>query len=74
MSSKFQQLFLQILEDVGNSAGPGGSFGPNDAYSNPDNIDTKFAMAITGKASVGKPRKKKKLNFPLIRRKLDTSL
>jgi hypothetical protein len=66
MSTKFQQLFLQIMED--NSSSPGGVFGPNDAYSDANNVDTKFSMAIAGK----KISKKKKM--PLIRRNLNRSL
>jgi hypothetical protein len=72
MSTKFQQLFLQLMED--NSAAPGGVFGSNDAYASPENLDTKFSMAITGKSSVKGPKNKKKKKFPLIRRNLNRSL
>jgi hypothetical protein len=72
MSNLFQHLIQKILED--NSAAAGGSFGPNDAYANPDNLSTGASMAITGKTAVSGSRKAKKKNkTPLIRRKLPTT-
>lgn len=70
MSTKFQQLFLQIMED--NAAGVGGVFGNADAYADPDKLDTKFSMAIAGKSIKGGRKKNKKML--LIRRKLNVSL
>lgn len=71
MSTKFQQLFLQLMED--NSAAPGGAFGPNDAWSpeNAPNNDTRATMSVV---NWGKGKKEKKKKFPLIKRNLNRSL
>jgi hypothetical protein len=68
MSTKFQQLFQQIMED--NSAGAGGVFGNTNAWSseNVDSVDTKATMSVVN----WKNKKKKKT--PLIRRNLKGSL
>jgi hypothetical protein len=65
MSTKFQQLFQQIMED--NSVG--GALGTTDAWSptNIDKVDTRATMSV-----VGKNKKKKK--FPLIKRRLPGGL
>lgn len=65
MSTKFQQLFQQILEDntVGSALGASDAWTP----SNIDKIDTRATMSITGKG-------KKKKKFPLIKRRLPGGL
>lgn len=74
MTNKFQLLVNKILEN--NAAGVGGVFGSTSAYGNsvfssdPANLDTKTSMAITGKPSKNKKKKK----FPLIRRPRQTPL
>ena len=65
MSTKFQQLFQQIMED--NTVA--GVLGTTSAWSadNIDDTDTRATMSI-----VGKNKKKKK--FPLIKRRLPGGL
>lgn len=65
MSTKFQQLFLQLMED--NTVG--GVLGTGDAWSktNIDKVDTRATMSIVGKG-------KKKKKFPLIKRNLPGGL
>jgi len=71
MSTKFQQLFLQLMED--NSAAPGGAFGPNDAWSS-KNITNKEKKTTKYVLNWGKGKKEKKKKFPLIKRNLNRSL
>lgn len=68
MFNKFQQLFLQIMEN--NCAGPGGVFGPNDAWSpeNVNNNDTRATMSVVNW------KKKKRKKTPLIKRNMKGSL
>lgn len=64
MFNKFQQLFLQIMEN--NTAAPGGAFGDANAWSpeNQSNNDTRTTMALCGKSAItNKKRRLKKRNL-----------
>lgn len=65
MSTKFQQLFFQIMEDntVAGALGSVSAWSPE----NIDKTDTRATMSIAGK-------NKKKKRFPLIKRRLPGGL